>query len=280
MVACPPPSARMATRLLRTGGRLDSASATGTYDGHSSSDFLEQLRGHLEATHAASVEASKARQSRAVTEVATRSHVEGESEAHFEAASRTFENRNAGHAVTYLFYQLVKMQKVSVEVESITRRVVDPAGDTRVGVPPIRRRVGGGADELTISRPGIRATPVITALRPIAVDQRVAAIKQVDDDLVASKIAVRDAATKSLKPSSQLAQQLSFEHHSALPTPGIIVRACLDECDSSEPLRREMLEADLENKKLANELLKKQIELLEKHADYRCCPEGLESVEP
>ena len=37
-----------------------SASATGTYDGHSTHDFLEQLRGHLESTHAASVEAGKA----------------------------------------------------------------------------------------------------------------------------------------------------------------------------------------------------------------------------
>jgi hypothetical protein len=257
-----------------------SASATGTYDGHSTHDFLEQLRGHLESTHAASVEASKARQSRAISEVAKRSHVEGESETHSEAASRTFENRNQGHAVTYLFYQMVKLQKVSIEVESISRRVMDPAGDTRVGVAPRRRRVTEGVEDLTIARPGIRATPVITALRPIAVDQRVAAIKQVDDDLVASKIAVRDSATKGLKPSGQLTEQMHFEHRSALPTPGIIVRACLDECDSSEPLRREMLEADLEQKKLANQLLKKQIELLERHADYRCCPEHQEPVEP
>ncbi len=39
-------------------------------------------------------------------------------------------------------------------------------------------------------------------------------------------------------------------------------------------MRRDILKADLERKMLENELLSKQIELLEKHKDYRCCPKG------
>jgi len=255
-----------------------SASATGAYDGHSTSNYMDQLRTHLESTHDASVEVSKSRQSRSISEVSVRTHVEGESESHFEASSRVFENRNECHAMTYLFYQLSKMQKVSVEVVSITRRLLDPAGDAKVDVTPIRRLPAHSVENISVARPGITTAPMVAASRPIPTDKRVAALKTVDDDLIHNKLAVRDADNKGLKPSNQLIARLNFEVKSALPTPGIIVRACLDECESCEPLRRETLKADLESKRLANELLKKQIELLEKHADYRCCPEGSSPV--
>ena len=51
----------------------------------------------------------------------------------------------------------------------------------------------------------------------------------------------------------------------SLPTPGIIVKGCLDDCDVCEPLLKEKLQ-------LENDLLRKQIELLEKSQEYRCCP--------
>ena len=49
---------------------------------------------------------------------------------------------------------------------------------------------------------------------------------------------------------------------------------CLDDCDTCEPSLDTTIELELENKRLQNELLKKQIELLEKSAAYRCCPAG------
>lgn len=256
-----------------------SASAKGTYDGHSTSDYMDQLRTHLESTHDSSVEVSKSRQSKSISEVSVRNRAEGESESHFEASSRVFENRNQCHAITYLFYQLNKMQKVSVEVVAITRRVVDPAADARVDVTPVRRLATHSAENLAVARPNLTLSNIAAASRPLPTDKRTAALKAVDDDLVRSKLAVRDQDSQSLKPSEQLTARLNFELKSSLPTPGIIVRACLDECESCEPLRRETLKAELENRKLTNELLKKRIELLEKHADYRCCPTG-SSEEP
>jgi len=44
-----------------------------------------------------------------------------------------------------------------------------------------------------------------------------------------------------------------------------VIKGCLDECDICEPL----LDRELEN-----ELLKKQIDLLDKSQEYRCCPDG------
>ena len=66
--------------------------------------------------------------------------------------------------------------------------------------------------------------------------------------------------------------QLGFQTSMALPTPGVMVKGCMDDCDICEPEVQKGLELDLQNKHLQNELLKKQIELLDKSQEYRCCP--------
>ena len=67
-----------------------------------------------------------------IGEVQSRSHSEGESEDHFESASRVFANPNRCHAVTFYFYQINKTQTVRLTLEAIRRIVIDPAGDTRI----------------------------------------------------------------------------------------------------------------------------------------------------
>jgi hypothetical protein len=46
----------------------------------------------------------------------------------------------------------------------------------------------------------------------------------------------------------------------------------LDECNICEPELMREIELDIEHKKLENEFLKRQTELLEKSQEYRCCP--------
>ena len=58
----------------------------------------------------------------------------------------------------------------------------------------------------------------------------------------------------------------------SLPTAGVIVKGCLDECNTCEPAARERIH-------LQNELLRKQIELLEKSQEYRCCPNDCDTEE-
>ena len=74
------------------------------------------------------------------------------------------------------------------------------------------------------------------------------------------------------KVVDELVTELSFERVSSLPTPGLLVKGCLDDCDVCEPSLEKSIELELEYKQLQNELLKKQIALLEKSQEYRCCP--------
>jgi hypothetical protein len=101
------------------------------------------------------------------------------------------------------------------------------------------------------------------------------ALAQIDKQLVNAGLLT--AVGGQVKP--EVVSQISFERHFCLPTPGVLVKGCLDDCDICEPALHEEIEVDLEKKKLANELLKKQIELLEKSQEYRCCPKGSEEEE-
>src|SRR5262249_29358 len=69
----------------------------------------------------------------------SRSHAQGQSEDHFESASREFTNPNQCHAVTFLFYQINKTQTVKYTLEAIERRVIlDPVSDfTKVALNPL-----------------------------------------------------------------------------------------------------------------------------------------------
>ncbi|MBL8439274.1 MAG: hypothetical protein JNM61_13825, partial [Zoogloeaceae bacterium] len=74
------------------------------------------------------------------------------------------------------------------------------------------------------------------------------------------------------KVSEKIVAELSYERVSSLPTPGLMVKGCLDTCDTCEPALSRAIELDLERKALENELLKRRIELLDKAQEYRCCP--------
>ena len=54
---------------------------------------------------------------------------------------------------------------------------------------------------------------------------------------------------------------------SCIPTPGIIVKGCIDDCDVCEPELEKKIQLELEEQELKNQLLKRQIELLDKSQD-------------
>jgi hypothetical protein len=287
-----------------------SASASGSYNASSTFDFTRELRSHAEASHERSVQATRAASSVSVGEVQSRVHAEGESESTFEAATRSISNPNRCHAVTYFAYQINKTQIVRFKVVAITRRVVDPAGDSKVEtVPPrfagevavipqgilatnskrvtvesiargssVADRAGlisiGGETAQPIQG-GLLGTRTLAAQRfkvaqPILEDQRRKALEAVDKDLVS--VGLLDKVRGNLNP--KLAAELSFEIRTCLPTPAILVKGCLDDCDVCEPERKAEIKLDLQHKELENKLLARQIELLEKSQEYRCCPAG------
>ncbi|MBZ4188696.1 hypothetical protein [Niabella beijingensis] len=272
-----------------------STNARGSHNSHSVADYLNQQRSHMESAASQAVEASRKAHSVSIGEVSSRTHIEGESEDHFEASSREFMNRNQCHAVTYMFYRLNKKQRIKFELEAIERRVLDEnapiAGVLKPGTAKLpvalvpqdipatavlnrvaavniaaRANVLSLAADFNSLSDGPKATVVpLPAIRvdqgnPIDAAARQQALKEVDEQLAAKGL-----IDKSGNAGNEIKKVIAFETEFSLPTPGIIVKGCLDECDVCEPLLKERLQ-------LENDLLRKQIELLEKSQEYRCCP--------
>lgn len=269
-----------------------STSAGGSHNNHSVSDYLNQQKSHVESSAEQSVSATRKAHSVSIGEVNSRTHIEGESEDHFEASSREFSNLNKCHAVTYMFYRLNKKQRIKFELVAIERRVLDenaPVGGillpTPVALPvaivPQDMPATAFLKKQTVNAAGLSSvaafdTAPVSAfasanVRKLSVNQqdfgsplegelRIKALKQVDEELAVSKLIDKEG-----KPTKETKQRIDFEREFSLPTAGIIVKGCLDECDVCEPVLKERMQ-------LENDLLRKQIELLEKSQEYRCCP--------
>lgn len=278
-----------------------SVSASGSYNSASTSSFLRELRRHAETSHHSAVRATRTSSSVSVGEVQQRTHAEGETESHFESASRVFSNPNKCHAVTFFFYQLNQQQTIKFTLKSIERRIIDEQADTMVA-----KRVTGPAQRLTVLPTAILATDpdrikleqqeveslqarakvlaptaafgsnVFRANNPgIDPETAKAALEAVDKDLIAGGLL--EKASKTV--SKDVEKFFSFELTTSLPTPGLLVKSCLDDCNSCEPSLLDEIKLDLERKQLENQLLKRQIELLDKAQEYRCCPDAAEKVE-
>ncbi|MBS1786990.1 MAG: hypothetical protein JST85_04675 [Acidobacteria bacterium] len=282
-----------------------SVDVSGSYSAESSSDFLRELSSHAQASNRRSEIGVRTSNSVSVGEVQSRTHTETESQDHFESASREFANPNRCHAVTFFFYQINKKHTIKFTIESIERRVIDPAADTKVTNNSFASRGGISAvptavlatakDRLeveAIGRASVTANqradvaqvananlsanlafqPVFAAAvlvpEPLTAAVRQKALQQVDERLVATKLIDRVGG----KITDETKTTFSFEQTGSLPTPGIIVKGCFDDCDICEPSLQKEIELELERKQLENELLKRKIELLDKAQEYRCCP--------
>ena len=280
--------------------------AAASYDANSASTVARSLSQHAEQLHQHMEVSTRAAASTSIGEVQTRTHQQSESEDQYESASRTFTNPNRCHAVTFLFYRINKCQTVKFELVSIDRRVDDPAAPTGVTLNPPKpvtsvavrptAVLATGANRLDVARRalesvaveggGVAAAPAAGLLarssaaftqQAIPVNFRQVALQQVDQDLVNEGLL--DKVGGSVLPALQ--KELGFEKELALPTPGVLVKGCLDDCDICEPELHQEMALDLARKDLENQLLKKQIDLLEKSQEYRCCPAGeVESPAP
>jgi hypothetical protein len=192
---------------------------------------------------------------------------------------------------------------VRYTIESIERRVIDPVANTRITNNPFA--ADGDVDAIPngvlatdenrlqkeeIGRQSVAAKQRVAAvnnlsqlasfsfvagtpLEPIPAALAAKALQQVDQSLI--KEGLLDQRGKL---SEETKKSLSFERVSSLPTPGLLVKGCLDECNICEETLMKEMDLDLARKQLENELLKKQIDLLDKSQEYRCCPAGSEET--
>ena len=158
----------------------------------------------------------------------------------------------------------------SQEATISTCRVRIP--DTPLQAVRLAPSTGRGVNLLSLST-GATGISVAQQVQPIPREVRVAAIKAVDDDLTSAGL----LDDKTGEVSEEARRQFELEVQTSLPTPGLFVRGCLDDCNICEPSLQREIRLNLKRKKLENRLLERQIELLEKHQDYRCCPNGTES---
>jgi hypothetical protein len=285
-----------------------STNARGSHSASSTRDYLHEHHAHAEMSDNQSVEATRMAHSVSIGEVSTRTHSEGESEDHFEASSREFSNPNKCHAITFLFYRINKIETIKFELVAIERRVLDPVAPLPVPANPflpvgqltavpqevpatnakrlqfqdaaiqsdqkLRALALGGAAA------GIGGAQLATAVlapapaievgtqQPIADAQRQAALKEVDADLV--KQGLIDKVGGVVSPKAQ--EEFGYERQTSLPTAGVIVKSCLDDCNICEPEVQKREQLELDRLDLQNKLLARQIELLDKAQEYRCCP--------
>lgn len=275
-----------------------STKAGGSHNSHSVSDYLNEQKSHVQSSAMQAASATHKAHSVSIGEVSSRTNIEGTSEEHFEASSREFSNYNKCHAVTYMFYRLNKKQKIKFELVSIERRVLDdnaPIGgvlqptDKKIPIALVPQDIPATvtikkATELAAmgnfnaNSAGLQFASYSAAASPNVFNRgtsflsdsnfgtpidgtvRESALKQVDEELIAKNLIDRTG-----KVTNETKQQIEFESELSLPTPGIILKGCLDDCDVCEPLVKERMQ-------LENDLLRKQIDLLEKSQEYRCCP--------
>lgn len=272
-----------------------SVDVSGSWDSSSASSFLRELSTHAQSSDRRSEMATRTANSVSIGEVSTRSHAEGSTEDHFESSSREFSNPNRCRAITFYFYQINKTQTVRFKIVGIYRRVIDPAADTAVRPNAFVDNAGveiipNGILATDLKRPEIQRTAEASRLEqdaneinrvafsgsrfaaaadpePIPEALREKALKNVDTELVKQGY-LRENGQFNVES----VVEFGFERTSSLPTPGMYVRSCLDECDVCEPTLDESMQLDLEHQRLQLALLQKQIDLLDKHQDYRCCP--------
>jgi hypothetical protein len=195
----------------------------GSHNAYSTREFLRELAQHVRASDRRAETASRGASTVSIGEVHTRKHADGQSEDQFESSSREFSNPNKCHAVTFFFYRINKIQTLKVTLESIECRVIDPVVDTKVT-----------HNSPTSDDNGPQAGPVgaIPPGAPISAEIRKQAHLQVEQSLAEVGLLARTESTSSLSP--QLRDQFCFERHFSLPTPGIIIKGCLDDCNVCE----------------------------------------------
>lgn len=292
-----------------------STNAKGSHSASSTRDYLHEHRAHAEMSDNQSVEATRKAHSISIGEVSTRTHSQGESEDHFESASREFSNPNKCHSVTFLFYRIDKTETIKFELVSIERRVLDPVAPMPVPANPfrgqggvaslpqevpatsgqrlkvedaaiasearMRAQAGAGSSPAgavgfnVASRFSTNAAAAVGVQQPLADDLRNKALAEVDNQLIRQGLI--DKATGLV--STKVQAEINYERTTSIPTAGVIVKSCLDDCSICEEAVDQREKLELERMQLENKLLARQIELLDKAQEYRCCPAPSDSTD-
>ena len=239
---------------------------------------------------------TQAAYSTSVGYVATRTHTEGESEEHSEAATHVYKNENRCHAVNHRFHQLMEEHTVTLTVDEVTLRVLDPTASTGA-VPIVPRPLTGlgpkseavsvlspklltveaAARAAAIARTSDRQRPVPSptglaaedAASLLTPEQHAAALKAVMSDLVKAGLVTADG-----KVTDRAQELYGWTHVLCLPLDGTHVMSCISDCDTCEPELKRRIDLELDRLELQNRHLARTTELMDKDLEHQPrCPE-------
>ena len=276
--------------FFEIGGSVSASS----FDSSSASSLAHNFSQHARTSSSHTEAGVRAASSVSIGSVASRSHTEGESEDHYESASRTFENPNRCRALTFLFHQIVKCQTVKFTFDGADIHTVDRTAPTGVVLNPPRPLTGialvsqsvsstdpqlgekeqaGRAAYLArtseVSRnTGITGAFNIRALAAAPVDPATA---RKAEQMVLAELVEAGLLNQDGTPSEAAKARMDWERELILPTPGVKVRTCLDDCTACEPELHRKIELELERMELENRKLEREIELMDRDSDHRCC---------
>lgn len=277
--------------FFEIGGSVNGSS----HDASSTTSFLNSLSQTSRSQSSHWEAGTQTAYASSVGYVSTRTHAEGESEEHSEAATHVYRNENRCHAVNHRFHQLMEEHTVKLTVEAVVLRVIDPDASTGT-VPVVPRPLTGLApkpEAVSVLSPQLaekedaarKAATARTALTPQGQDvfasrfilaippadaQR--ALDMVRDDLMRAGLIDQDGSV-----TEQAQARFGWEQTLCLPLDGLHVMSCLSDCNTCEHQLERRIDLELDHLGLQNEMLRRQIELMDRDQEHRsgCCPDDV-----
>lgn len=256
---------------------------SGEFDANSSAEFTNALHQHLETSFHQTNQVVRDSMSINITQVNSHREATSERDDELKVATRRFKNLNQCHTVTHYFYQIAKRQRVKIVLLSRTFRVLNRFANTAVNIKPhdlslstnvvvTPLQPGTGAAVASVA---LVAQPQFVTLQRATADQlnlqRIGAVSQAEFE-ADEKTRIK-AITQVNKLLATQTVEFIFEQVSTIPTEALYVESELGKCLLCEPYVVCKQKLDLERTRLENLKLSREIDILEKHKDYRCCDE-------
>ncbi len=265
--------------IVKIGGGASHVS--GDFDASSSSEFFHELNQHLQSSFHQTNQVVRDTSSVSLTQINSHRDATVETHDELEVSTRRFKNINACHTVTHYFYQIAKRQRVKIELIERSCRAVNEFASSAVVMKPIEVSIAANQQVVSNAQqaePGIKiaaveAQPAFSAFTAVSRDQvllqnanRVsfAAFQEAEK-------ARKAAVAKADRIMAALPDVKTFEQVSIIPTEALYVQSELGDCLLCEPYVVAKHELELERMKLENRKLRREIELLDKAQEYRCC---------
>jgi len=265
--------------IVKIGGGASHVS--GDFDASSSSEFFHELNQHLQSSFHQTNQVVRDTSSVSLTQVNSHRDTTVETHDELEVSTRRFKNINECHTMTHYFYQVAKRQRVKIELVEHSCRAVNEFASSAVSMKPIE--VSIAANQQVVSNPeqaepGIKAAavevqPAFASISAVTRDQLLLQnVNRVSFAAFQEAEKARKAAlAKAEKIMAALPDVKTFEQISIIPTEALYVQSELGDCLLCEPYVVAKHELELERLKLKNRKLRREIELLDKAQEYRCC---------